>query len=274
MANVIARCSSSATPSDHTASKLVAEVSSGGCDGGSQSAGVGAEHGGGAAARGVGPEEDSSLAVATVARQRVDEGAHRQPQLGPRARGVPLVEQAGERRHRMPRLIHACRGVMSVWRATPARKRSSTSSAAATASARWRVAAVGSRSARLRLRCRPPPPIPSPPSRSLPPSPRLLVASPPPHSVLAPSRSPRIIRTVPSAPCAAAVELVTPKRSPRSSASRLYCSASGRSPAASRSSRRARAAGSGGDRRCERPPAASRRSGRRDRRGAGGRRGG
>ena len=47
--------------------ELVAEVSSGGRDGRIQPAGVGAEHGWGAAAGGVGAEEDGRLAVATVA---------------------------------------------------------------------------------------------------------------------------------------------------------------------------------------------------------------
>jgi hypothetical protein len=87
--------------------ELVTEVSSGDRGGGIQPSGVGAEHGWGAAARGVGPKEDGRLAVATVARQRFDEGAHGQPQLGPRARAVPLAEQPGERRHRMSRLVHA-----------------------------------------------------------------------------------------------------------------------------------------------------------------------
>jgi hypothetical protein len=54
----------------------------------------------------VGREEDGRLAVATVARQRFDESAS-STTAGSTPRAVPLVEQAGERRHRMPRLIHA-----------------------------------------------------------------------------------------------------------------------------------------------------------------------
>ena len=105
MASVIACWSSSAAPSDHTASNSSPR---------SRRAAATAA----SSRRASAPNTAGALRLVAwaarrtvasrwrpCARQRFDQGAHRQPQLGPRARAVPLVEQAGERRHRMPRLV-------------------------------------------------------------------------------------------------------------------------------------------------------------------------